>query len=331
MNPPCKDTCGLKNLELFPTFVDLVLLNTFQNLRVSSPAPVTMASPSGDMARYSTRYEWPVNLAIWTSDGYFHTKIWFCEYPCVLTYNRGTAHLIFKFITELKCILVIMSYDLKCFFYDYIQGCHKIFATKFHDFSMTFPWPYHKIPWPLYRNTYWLEFEKLPRSGADSWELRIKCLSNSMTSPWLFTRISKFHDFSMTIRNYSQNSMTFPEIPWLFHDRGNPDNLLKANRPHPWEYSHKYPDYRHTLDFKVIQMETDGHYHVLYLPALLKLHGRKWFDSMLGQAIFPFPNMLAFSEVHLVIRVQTIKMPPPPQSENVDRYNIYESTSCIIV
>lgn len=33
------------------SFVERVLLKTFQNLRVSSPAPVTMASPSGDMAR----------------------------------------------------------------------------------------------------------------------------------------------------------------------------------------------------------------------------------------------------------------------------------------
>lgn len=32
------------------TLVERVLLKTFQNLRVSSPAPVTMASPSGDMA-----------------------------------------------------------------------------------------------------------------------------------------------------------------------------------------------------------------------------------------------------------------------------------------
>lgn len=32
------------------TFVERVLLKTFQNRRVSSPAPVTMASPSGDMA-----------------------------------------------------------------------------------------------------------------------------------------------------------------------------------------------------------------------------------------------------------------------------------------
>lgn len=33
------------------SFVDRVLLKTFQNLNVSSPAPVTIASPSGDMAR----------------------------------------------------------------------------------------------------------------------------------------------------------------------------------------------------------------------------------------------------------------------------------------
>lgn len=40
-------------LALIPThftFVERVLLKTFQNLRVSSPAPVTMASPSGDIA-----------------------------------------------------------------------------------------------------------------------------------------------------------------------------------------------------------------------------------------------------------------------------------------
>lgn len=40
--------------DLF-SFCDLALLNTFQNLRVSSPAPVTMASPSGDIAKYKTR------------------------------------------------------------------------------------------------------------------------------------------------------------------------------------------------------------------------------------------------------------------------------------
>lgn len=41
----------------FDSLVDLVLLKTFQNLSVSSPAPVTMASPSGDIARYNTLYE----------------------------------------------------------------------------------------------------------------------------------------------------------------------------------------------------------------------------------------------------------------------------------
>ena len=51
--------------------------------------------------------------------------------------------------------------------------------------SMTFPWPYHKTPWPLYRHTCWLDFEKLPRSGATLWELRI-CLSNSITFPCFF-------------------------------------------------------------------------------------------------------------------------------------------------
>lgn len=32
------------------TFVERVLLKTFQKRKVSSPAPVTMASPSGDIA-----------------------------------------------------------------------------------------------------------------------------------------------------------------------------------------------------------------------------------------------------------------------------------------
>lgn len=32
------------------SFCDLVLLKTFQNLNVSSPAPVTIDSPSGDIA-----------------------------------------------------------------------------------------------------------------------------------------------------------------------------------------------------------------------------------------------------------------------------------------
>ena len=57
--------------------------------------------------------------------------------------------------------------------------------------------------------------------------------------PWLFNdRITKFHDLYinihvgfMTLCNFSHNSMSFPEtpenfkipeIPWLFHDHGNP-------------------------------------------------------------------------------------------------------------
>lgn len=67
------------------SFCDRALLNTFQKRNVSSPAPVTIASPSGLNAKYSTRYEWPVNLATCVNDGYFHTRIWFCEYPCVDT------------------------------------------------------------------------------------------------------------------------------------------------------------------------------------------------------------------------------------------------------
>ncbi len=44
--------CGniRSNFEISLTFCDLALLNTFQKRRVSSPAPVTIASPSGDTA-----------------------------------------------------------------------------------------------------------------------------------------------------------------------------------------------------------------------------------------------------------------------------------------
>lgn len=47
-----RDTSSKPNIfvDQILTFVDLVLLKTFQNLSVSSPAPVTIASPSGDIA-----------------------------------------------------------------------------------------------------------------------------------------------------------------------------------------------------------------------------------------------------------------------------------------
>ena len=44
---------NLKIMKL--TFEHLDLLKTFQNRRVSSPAPVTIASPSGETAKYKTR------------------------------------------------------------------------------------------------------------------------------------------------------------------------------------------------------------------------------------------------------------------------------------
>ncbi len=58
-----------------------------------------------------------------------------------------------------------------------------------------------------------------------------RCAIFACQIPWLFAIISKFHDFSFI--NFRRNSMTFPEIPenfkipeipWLFHDRGNPVN-----------------------------------------------------------------------------------------------------------
>jgi hypothetical protein len=59
--------------------------NTLQNLRVSSPAPVTIDDPSGDIARYNTLKVCPVSVVIFSIDGYFQTMTWFKEYPCVLT------------------------------------------------------------------------------------------------------------------------------------------------------------------------------------------------------------------------------------------------------
>ena len=59
--------------------------NTFQNLNVSSPAPVTIDSPSGDIAKYNTRVLWPVRLAIFRIEGYFHIHTAFSLYPWVLT------------------------------------------------------------------------------------------------------------------------------------------------------------------------------------------------------------------------------------------------------
>ena len=62
---------------------------------------------------------------------------------------------------------------------------------------------------------------------------------NSMTFPWPYHKILFFFFFRVykrrTVINFRRNSMTFPEIPenfkipeipWLFHDRGNPA-LLK--------------------------------------------------------------------------------------------------------
>ncbi len=52
---------------------------TFQNLRVSSPAPVTMFYPSGLMLKYRTLYVCPVKVATFCIEGYFHMMIWLSE------------------------------------------------------------------------------------------------------------------------------------------------------------------------------------------------------------------------------------------------------------
>ena len=70
-NDPCRPD---------PAF-DFLPGKTFQNRKVSSPAPVTIVCPSGDIARYNTRYVCPVKVATFAMEGYFQRMIWFNEYP----------------------------------------------------------------------------------------------------------------------------------------------------------------------------------------------------------------------------------------------------------
>jgi hypothetical protein len=51
----------------------------FQKRRVSSPAPVTIVSPSGLIAKYKTLRLWPVNVATFFIEGYFHITMAFSE------------------------------------------------------------------------------------------------------------------------------------------------------------------------------------------------------------------------------------------------------------
>ncbi len=59
--------------------------NTFQNLKVSSPAPVTTVLPSGLIARYRTLKVCPVKVDIFYILGYLQTLISFKENPWVDT------------------------------------------------------------------------------------------------------------------------------------------------------------------------------------------------------------------------------------------------------
>lgn len=52
---------------------------TFQNLSVSSPAPVTIVEPSGLVAKYSTRQVWPFSVATFFMLGYDQRFTSFCE------------------------------------------------------------------------------------------------------------------------------------------------------------------------------------------------------------------------------------------------------------
>lgn len=72
-----------KAMDLFYFFV--LLGNAFQNLNVSSPAPVTMVYPDGFIAKKRTRLEWPVRVVVFWRLGYFQMMISLLEYPWVLT------------------------------------------------------------------------------------------------------------------------------------------------------------------------------------------------------------------------------------------------------
>lgn len=60
-------------IDLFYFFT--LLGKAFQNRSVSSPAPVTMVSPEGFMAKKRTLLEWPVRVAVFCRLGYFHMMI----------------------------------------------------------------------------------------------------------------------------------------------------------------------------------------------------------------------------------------------------------------
>ena len=70
-------------------FLDLASLlvsgKTFQNLNVSSPAPVTIVCPEGFIAKNSTLLVCPVSVVTFYKLGYFHTMISLFEYPWVET------------------------------------------------------------------------------------------------------------------------------------------------------------------------------------------------------------------------------------------------------
>jgi len=87
--------------------------NTFQNRSVSSPAPVTMVCPSGEIARYNTLYVWPVKVASLDIVGYLQTIIWFWEYPWVLTssftfFDHTRLQTWLPVSTQLKCVFVVV-------------------------------------------------------------------------------------------------------------------------------------------------------------------------------------------------------------------------------
>ncbi len=74
-----------KKVDFFDFPSVLVSGNTFQNLNVSSPAPVTIVCPDGFIAKNNTRLVWPVRVVTFYKLGYFHTMISLFEYPCVDT------------------------------------------------------------------------------------------------------------------------------------------------------------------------------------------------------------------------------------------------------
>jgi len=65
----------LENILVFKDVDRFEEGNAFQNLSVSSPAPVTIVYPLGFIAKNKTLLVWPVSVETFYNVGYFQTTI----------------------------------------------------------------------------------------------------------------------------------------------------------------------------------------------------------------------------------------------------------------